>query len=302
MVIIFNSDILIGTGIKNSIPDDLIQLLSTCKDKGIRIVLPETSLLEFNRKQKEFSKQTKKRITDAYRTLDRFGIFHGTPDLEIIVKTPDLVAILKEIDFEIEIEKPTKEDYDQAHVKACDHSLQPPDTTSDEMRDLIIWEISKRLSTQNSKALLISADGIHNSEMGDEEANMVGLTRVDSIEKALEFLGMETPAGKYVKRILQFVWNQMKNEGVPILDEISNFKIDNESFAQKDNLIVEAKFSLEIESADKKILKANFDMHTPENKLPVIHIENIIIEGKLWKEHIKISSDTELNLSTIENK
>jgi hypothetical protein len=51
---------------------------------------------------------------------------------------------LRATGVQLEVENPKLEDYRNAERRACLHlSPQPPETKSDEMRDLVIWEVAR---------------------------------------------------------------------------------------------------------------------------------------------------------------
>jgi hypothetical protein len=76
---------------------------------------------------------------------------------------------LRATGVQLEVENPKLEDYRNAERRACLHlSPQPPETKSDEMRDLVIWEVALRVAKRDGKAILVSRDHVHSDERGDK--------------------------------------------------------------------------------------------------------------------------------------
>jgi hypothetical protein len=89
---------------------------------------------------------------------------------------------LRATGVQLEVENPKLEDYRNAERRACLHlSPQPPETKSDEMRDLVIWKVALRVAKRDGKAILVSRDHVHSDERG-EAAEACGLLRVQSLD------------------------------------------------------------------------------------------------------------------------
>jgi hypothetical protein len=202
MKVLLNSDILFQTHLATKgLSRDLQTLFQACVDNGHGLVIPLTSKLEFDRNQAEHAARERRRIDDAYKTLDKYGIQHEEAPAIDRVKLPDLMWLIQESGVEASLEDPTEEDLREAHRRACLHeNPHPPDAKTDEMRDLVIWMIALRISKAEGGALLISRDEVHTHSRGDKEALDSGLIRVDSLEKALDYFEVETPAGQWVKK------------------------------------------------------------------------------------------------------
>lgn len=211
MKIIFNSDLLYADSlIRERLHPHLRDFLISCKDSDHEIVIPFTTLLEFNNKQNEFVEKEIKELDNAVAKLDCYGIKLSGLNTSDLVKSPNLIQLISAHEVKCTVEKPTKEDYDNAHHRACFRkSPAIPDAKSDEMRDLIIWEISVRIAKTNNGAILMSRDKIHTDSRGDKEASKNRLLRCNSIERGYESLSIETVSAKVIKKLLDKGWDDI---------------------------------------------------------------------------------------------
>ncbi len=138
MKIIFNSDLLYATSlIKDKLPRQVCKFLSACKENSHEIIIPFTTLLEFNRKQSEFVNTEISALENARSKLTHYGIKVDEFQPLDLVKLPDLIQLIKDTGLSCILEEPTKNDYENAHRRAClRESPHPPNIKSDEMRDL----------------------------------------------------------------------------------------------------------------------------------------------------------------------
>ncbi|MDQ2078475.1 hypothetical protein, partial [Marinimicrobium sp. ABcell2] len=75
MKIIFNSDLLYADSfIKDRLPRHLHNFLVECKEHGHEIIIPETTLLEFDRKQSVFLQKEMSEIESAKEKLSLYGV------------------------------------------------------------------------------------------------------------------------------------------------------------------------------------------------------------------------------------
>src|SRR4030042_2769169 len=220
MKILFNSDLLfVSSLIKDRLPRHIFDFLLACRGKGHEIVIPLTTLFEFNKKQNEYVNKEILALNNASTKLTDYGVSVEEFKPSDLVKSPDLIQLIKATGISCVLEEPTKNDYENAHRRAClRETPHPPDTKSDEMRDLIIWEISLRVARENSGAILMSRDEVHTHHRGDKEASEYGLIRCDSIERAYEALGITTVSGQKIKELIRKVWNKIIDSNLPIVD------------------------------------------------------------------------------------
>ncbi len=159
------------------------------------------------------------------------------------------------------MEEPTKADYDIAHRKACYHtSPHPPDIKSDEMRDLIIWEIAIRIANEDNGAILISNDNLHIHHRGDQESSEVNLLRFNSFERAMEVLDIETPSAKEIKQLLDKVWERLIASNLPLQDGASLVSVKRPRFRNNENGTVNVNALLKFHTGDGKELSTTMDM------------------------------------------
>lgn len=219
MKIIFNSDLLyVGSFIRDGLPRHLNDFLVECKKNGHEVIIPETTLLEFDRKQAEFLQKEILELEAAKKKLLLYGLVVDEFDSAKIATKPDLIALIKSI-IPCAVELPTENDYSIAHRKAClREPPHPPDTKSDEMRDLVIWEISLRISRKNGGALLLSRDEVHKHHRGDIEASESHLIRSDDFQRAYESLSIQTDSAKKVQDLLDRVWRKLVSSELPLVE------------------------------------------------------------------------------------
>jgi len=183
------------------------------------------------------------------------------------------------------VEEPTMEDFMEAHRRTCLHECpHPPDAKSHEMRDLVIWMIALRLASQDGGALLISGDKVHVHSRGDDEAASVRLERVKSIEDALDYLNIETPAGKLIKQLLAPVWSDLVEAGLPVPGQMSPMGMSQTRFIQGIRGPSFAYCILRARTSDKRMLEAATEIHADDGMITKVILSNISVENKPWRE------------------
>lgn len=288
MKVILNSDILYdGRLIVDNLSKRLQTFLSACADKGHIIIVPQTTLLEFNRQQSELLAKTIRQLQEACGLLDKFKIPHDNFDPSQTVNQPNLIGLIKKQKVKVIVEEPTLQDFQEAHKRACLHECpHAPETKSDEMRDLVIWAIALRLAKKESNVMLISRDNIHIHERGDTEAKEAGLIRVKSPEDAEWYLDVDiaTPAAILVKNILAPVWNDLLNQGLPLPSEISSLGISRASFVQGVRGPSSVICDIKAKTSDKKTFRAQTEIHTNNGMISKVNLFNITIDEQKWKD------------------
>jgi hypothetical protein len=254
MKILFNSDLLFSTSlIKDKLPRQVSEFLLACRNMGHEIVIPLTTLFEFKKKQSEFVNMEIATLNSAGNKLTEYGINVEKYQASDLVKLPDLIQLIKDVGLSCDLEEPTKNDYENAHRKAClRESPHPPDTKSDEMRDLVIWEISLRIAKENNGAILMSRDEVHTNHRGDKEASEYGLIRCNSIERAYESLIIETASAKKIKELIGKVWKEIIESSLPVVDGGRVVSIKNPIFHDTDR--------------GSSIVTCNIHFHTGDGK------------------------------------
>lgn len=286
MRVIFNSDVLYQSQlITGELPSNLQRLLRVCCESGITVIIPSTTLLEFDKKQAEYVPEEIARLETAYARLDKYGISYSRVDPSEVVKQIDLIELIKRTGAAVEIVEPTLADFSEAHRRACLHeSPHPPgDVKTDEMRDLVIWIISLRLASEYGRALLISRDEVHVHPRGNEEASTAGLLRIKSIEDAIEYLGVENPSADLIKNLLLPVWTDLINAGLPLADPMSLITASQAIFIQGTSGPSSAYCILEAVGSQGNRIKADVEIHTDNGIITKVNLSNISVDGAAWE-------------------
>ena len=217
MRVILNSDITFQPAlVRGSTSARLTSLLHACRDHGHIVIVPRTTVYEFRRQQEVLKTRKVTELENALRLLDELGIGHPEVDVEDAVGQEELEQLIRAEGALVEIAEPTHAELLAAHDGACLHDgPMAPDAKSDEMRDLVVWEIGHRYARQ--RAPMVSNDEVHSGVRGEEEASANGLLRARTIEDALDILEIETPARVLLLTMFQAVWDDLRGAGLPIL-------------------------------------------------------------------------------------
>lgn len=261
MRVIMNSDLLYhGPLVSDSLTSGLTKFLEGCRDKGHVVCIPATAKLEFERDQDEKRAKKMSSIDKAYQTLDEHGLTHDRVDPETLVPRPDIVALIAATGVTVEVLEPTFEDYQDANRRASLHEApHPPDTKSDEMRDLVIWASALRVARADGAAVLLSRDQVHTHSRGDAEAKTAGLIRISDLDEALTHFEIGTPAALALLSMFEPVWAQLIQAGLPLVDEARIAKVSELAFIQGELGIVAASGSVAL-PASGGLLTADVDV------------------------------------------
>lgn len=291
MFIVLNSDVLWTGRFSTALPNSLQRFVDACRDQDHRIIIPLTTLLEFNRRQSDQVSKERNALRLAYATLDRLGITYDGRDPDAVIIAPDLLSLITSSGTAVEVTEPTLEDYQEAHRRACLHLVpQPPDTKGDEMRDLIIWMTAIRIADENDGALLISNDVVHTHNRGNDEASAVRLTRVHSIEEALEYLEVETPAGQLFRAILVPAWAALAEEGIPVPGSPTVLSVSNPIFIQGSHGLASASCTMKVRATDNQIIQADADVQVSANR-QLVTLTNIKIGDQALAKPVTVETD-----------
>jgi hypothetical protein len=291
MKIIFNSDVLHNFALARPVGDVPKWLRKFCQEAaelGSSIVIPETTLLELERIQKDDVRKAAEELKKAHNELIRWGVGFADIDITEVVKERDLIYELRQCGAEIIVEPATLEDFRDAHRRACLHlPPHPPsqdnsdkrkensEKDSDEMRDLVIWAMALRFARTEGKALLISKDQIHIGQSGDQEANAANLFRQKGSNQALVFLGVETKAERMIKELLAPAWPLLKEEGLPIGDTDLPYRVEAWSFIQDNQGLAKVKGLLRVQLSAGKRLTADLVIDFSGNSTETVTLSNI---------------------------
>lgn len=236
MKIIFNSDLLyINSLVRDSLPDRISTFLAECERHNHEVVLPLTTVYEFNKQQREFIDKEKVDINLALEKLRSYGIEVAEFNRDNLINIPNLLNLIQQSGLMVSIEQPSLNDFELAHEKACFHEAPHSDGKSDEMRDLVIWQIALRIAKDDGGAVLLSRDKVHTHHRGDMEAQSHSLIRVENFEEALEALEIVTSSAQKVKQIVEIVWQDVINSDLPLRDGAQLVSVKRPSFVNTSN-------------------------------------------------------------------
>jgi hypothetical protein len=215
--VILNSDVAYGDYVRHGLPKALVAVAEACAEHGHILSIPRTALLEIDRRQRELADDTREKVRDAHMLLKSLGVPVDDIDAEVLVTAPEVIDLFRAHCPNVEVLEPSLEDFQSAHERACLHlSPHPPETKSDEMRDLVIWVTALRYAAVEGQALLISKDVVHAHERGSAEADAAGLSRATSVEDALDYLALASPARQLLETVLAPAWGPLRDAGLPI--------------------------------------------------------------------------------------
>ena len=279
MKVILNSDILFDKQlVVNSVSRKLQHLLEICRDNGHLIVLPFTALLEFQRAQKDLIPGEKSRLEDAYQRLERFKIDFVRVEPSTIIKVPDLVAVMRATGAKIRVEKPTLEDFEDAHRRACLHECpHMPERKSDEMRDLVIWNMALRLAKLDNGAILIAKDKLFTHERGDNEASEASLVRVEDIDDAVDYLDDRTVGAHRIRQLLDSVWYELVATPLPLNPEMTHVHIYRVRFTQGEGQVARASAQIQTQTTTGGVLNAEVQFSILENTVTRVALTDVSV-------------------------
>lgn len=276
MRVILNSDILhTAKPAVSGLPGHLDAFCRQAAAVGAILVLPRTSSLEDQRHRANAAQELATRVEAAIRLLQSVGADVPTIDVQRLTAPGDLLTALKATGIQVESEDPTLEDYRNAEERACLHlSPHPPDKKSDEMRDLIIWEVALRFARKDGKAMILSRDEVHSHARGEEEANAVGLLRAASVDDALEQLGRETPAGLLSRQILALIWSGLHEAALPLPKEVHVKAIQAAGFTADELGHANGRLEFTAES-ERGIIQVRVDVSQTDPNTISVHIVGV---------------------------
>jgi hypothetical protein len=285
--------------IQSRLSSGIITFLKACDKKGHEIIITLTTKLEFDRKQNEARRQKIQDLKNASELLKEFQIDYEKFNPEDLVKTPDLILLLKEQVKNVTLVEPKIEDFNYAHEKACLHlPPHPPDIKSDEMRDLIVWKIALRIASESSGTLLVSNDRLHLNQSGDEEASKVNLVRVNNLEAAMDYLDVETPNGKIIQILLVSLWKIFLENNLPIVDNPLLKGISNVKFIQGKDGPSDVFFHLKVLGLNDKEFQSDIKIHLEDKTITNVQLSNNLYDEKAMGDK---SLNTSINVNFFEN-
>lgn len=291
MRVILNSDVLYGDFARHGLPAGVLRLADACADGGHVLVIPETALLEVERRQREIVVEERKQISGAVATLSAYGANVGAISAEELAPDVDVRDLFNQLGVEIEFPTPTIDDFRDAHARACLHeSPHPPDGKSDEMRDLIIWSVSLRLAAADGHGLLVSKDRVHVHPRGDTEARESNLARVDSLEDALDYLEVKTAAGAQLEAMLAPSWERLAQAGVPLGNSPMLLSVRDAQFVQGWAGPSSASGSVRVRGEDGKMIFADVEIDVSSESMARVTMSNVRADDRSL-EDVTVTAD-----------
>lgn len=255
--------------------EELVDLCTVCRVAGISIVLPETTLLEFERRHSEFAEKEMHKLAEALLLLERFSISHDDVDPHDVVKEPNLVALLEATGVSVEVIPPSFEDYREAHRRACKHLPPSTEKKSDEMRDVIIWLVAVGTAQRSTGAVLIAKDTLFHDARVDDEARAVGLIRVKSVESAIEHVrGLRPSLERFAAILALAVREDLGGQGIRLPEDADRYHVSDPVFTLDDKGLL-AKFRLDVEQDGVKQFGAYFEIEVREGTIKGVSMTEV---------------------------
>ena len=296
MHVITNSDVMYsGRSIATGLPKHITEFCKEAAAAGGILVIPRTALLEIERHQDNLREETIGKLDDAVRILRQYNVAVQDVQSKELVKKVDVVKALAATGIRVQVEDARLEDFQDAERRASLHLCpHPPDTKTDEMRDLVIWNIAVRLAKKHGKAILISRDVVHSHERGTGEAEGAGLFRANDFDQALDFLGRETPSAKLVHAIAKIFWPTFHKAGLPVLPDVHIRRILTPEFALTVSGRPSATFTFLADGPEGEF-EAKTHVRQVSAEQIYVKLENMTVNGAQWKEgKIEFKIDGEL--------
>ena len=145
----------------------------------------------------------------------------------------------------------------------------------------------------------ISRDSVHSDDRGHGEASAAGLVRVKTVDEALEYFEIANPARKLVEQLLQDVWNETAQAGLPVGRDLAVISVSHARFIQGTSGLSQANCHLKVKALDEKTLEADLEMHIEDGRATEIAFSKIVIDDQRWKEsEVVIRPDKAVSLPT----
>jgi len=296
MRIVLNSDILhTDRPAAAGLPNHLDRFCRDARDAGAILVLPRTTLLENQRHQERLVEQSIARVEAAMELLGSYGVQVPAVNVRDLVGSDDVLTTLSATGVNVETVDPTLTEYRAAEERACLRlAPHPPEAKSDEMRDLVIWEVALGIARRDGAAILLSRDNLHSDDRGAEESRAAGLLRAKTVEEALDLLGSASPAAVRAREILSIVWSSLCSAGLPLEETMTVQRVSNVEFVAdaEGRLSSTLHFSAPSDGGEFEAVLgvAQRDPHTIE-----VELREMQLDGRPWGPGTTIlSADGEL--------
>ena len=284
MRIILNSDVLHSTRLLTTgLPKHIEEFCRKAAEFGAILALPRTVILESQRQQQKLCDEATAELEAAAALLTQWGVEVAKFSASDLIQRTDVEPALRATSIKVEVHSPTLEDYRDAEQRVSLHlPPQPPDTKSDEMRDLIIWTIALRLAKEGGGAILISRDEVHAHQRGSAEADAAKLHRAKTFDEALDLLGAVSPAGALAISVLFKIWNDLKSAGLPVPEELPAGRFSRLLFVAGEEGHANTNLNFELSTDDGPFIgSAHIFQVSPE--IIKADLSGLQIGGQLWR-------------------
>ncbi|MFN0074555.1 MAG: hypothetical protein ACKVVP_23995 [Chloroflexota bacterium] len=282
MRIIVNSDILwTNRSLATGLPTHIVKFCHEAVSADAILVLPQTVILELERKERDRVSEEIQKLRNALSLLRARGV---EPDVEpeALVVPCDLVSELRQVGIPVEVEKPLLEDYQEAERRACLHLPPHLETNkSDEMRDLVIWMVARRLAMRDGQAILLSRDKIHHDTRSRSEAENCGLWIAKNFDKALDLIGREGAASTLLRQILEPLWTGIRSSGLPLTDEIDLRRTGNVRLVADRDGRASGSFDFTVQAVGGRLSAAMKVAQNDSGKVDV-ELTRLSVNGSRW--------------------
>jgi hypothetical protein len=134
---------------------------------------------------------------------------------------------------------------------------------------------------KSDEVILLSRDEVHTHDRGGEEATLVGLRRARDVDEALEFLGVENPAARLVRLMLEPIWSDIRDDQqLPLPEKFKLREIEDAAFVRGRSGIEQANFKFQTATDDERTLRAAVEIKREGEDLTSLAFREISINGQ----------------------
>lgn len=280
------------------VPQGLRTFLGRLAERGGVLVIPETVVLEISRLRSEALQARRDRLSKAYALLSDHGLALPDVDWDELLSASEPTELLEAAGgIELQIVQPSEAQLREAHRRAC-LRLEPHSGKgkSDEMRDLVIWCVALDVARENGGAILLSEDQLLTNPRGDREASEAQLTRVSTLDDALDALGVDGPAEAAIRAALMAVWDEVRASGLDA-PNVEDLDITPLSFRNDDRGLVVAGHLSSRPGGRGFATRATLTVE--QSHLRSLHLEGISLDDVPWRSgtlDLKVNAKTELRV------
>ena len=112
----------------------------------------------------------------------------------------------------------------------------------------------------------------------------MGLLRAASLDDMQEIMGVESPAGRFARLLLEPIWEDLRRAGLPLLPATDLRKIDKSVFTKGESIIEQAGFDFTANAESGAVLAAHIDITTTGDIISEAVLQEITVNGQPWRE------------------